>query len=87
MELSVVIARLHKHGQKATYGAVGGVTGRLARGVMQGQPKLPRNSWVVAKKTGLPTGYSPAETDSRLQPHAPAIDSPEQLRAWLVAHP
>lgn len=87
MDLSDITARLHQHAQKATYGAVAGLVRRLPRSVMQGLPKVPRNSWVVAKKSGLPTGYSATQIDPRLRPEEPAIDTPEQLMAWLRVHP
>jgi hypothetical protein len=86
MTLEELIARLDRHGQRATYGAVGAVVGRLARSVMSGRVKEPRNSWVVSKQTGLPTRYSPAQTDPRLTNGKPPLDTEQELRRWLSAH-
>lgn len=83
MTLDFILDRLHKAGQRATYGAVGGVLDRPAIGLMVGRPKDKRHSWVVAKKSGLPTGYSTAEVDPRLASSPPPIDTPESLSAWL----
>jgi len=87
MDLSSVLDRLHKYGQKATYSAVGGIVGSPARSVMHGQPKSHRNTWVVAKKDRQPTGYTSAERDPRLQPAANPLASPEELLTWLKAYP
>jgi len=87
MELSVVVERLHKHGQRATYAAVGGLVGRLPLSVMHGQMKSPENSWVVAKKTGYPTGFAPSERDPRLLSSATPIETPEKLLLWFKANP
>jgi len=85
MDLDAVLDHLHKRGQRATYSAVGGVVGRPARSVMQGQPKTARNSWVVAKENGLPTGYTTADIDPRLSTSGKPLATPEELRQWLRA--
>jgi hypothetical protein len=87
MNVEVVVDRLHKHGQRASYAAVGGLVGLPARSVMTGRPKNPRNSWVVSKGTGLPSGYTRAETDARLAGSAAPITTPEELREWLNQRP
>ncbi len=82
-QLSKIVASLSMHSQRATYGAVGGLVGLPARSVMAGQPKSKENSWVVAAKTGKPTGYLPAETDSQLNSRALVISTAEELASWL----
>ena len=65
-QLEDVISRLSRHSQRATYGAVGGVVGRIARSVMSGQRKTPANSFVVSASTGEPTGYTQSERHASL---------------------
>jgi len=83
MNLDFILDKLHKAGQRATYGAVGGVLGRPAIGIMAGRPKDKRHSWVVAKPNGLPSGFTTAEIDPRLAGSPPPLDTPESLAAWL----
>jgi hypothetical protein len=87
MDLATLLDALHRHGHCATYGAVGGVVGRLPRSVMHGLPKSHRHSWVVAKRNGLPTSYTTDEVDPRLSTSARPIESAEALRRWLAAQP
>ena len=87
MEPAAVVERLHKHGQRATYAAVGGLVGRLPRSVMHSQQRSHQNSWVVAKETGVPTGYSLAECDPRLRVSSEPIHTAESLQLWLKANP
>lgn len=85
MTLDLILDALHQFGQRATYGAVGGLLNRPALGVMQGRPKDCRHSWVVPKGNGQPTGYQTGEVDPRLQTSPSPIDTAEALRAWLQA--
>jgi hypothetical protein len=87
MDLPTVLDRLHQYGQRATYAALGGIIGQPARSVMHGQPKTPRNSWIVAKQNGQPTGYGASERDPRLATSPKPITSPDELTLWLQAHP
>jgi hypothetical protein len=86
-QIALLVAALERHTQRATYGAVGGVVGLPAQSVMSGQPKTPRNSWVVSAKTRLPTGYSKAECHPLLNAQRAVIDSAQDLAAWWKAHP
>ena len=81
-----VVELLDLYGQRATYGAVGGVVGRPAQSVMQGQPKTHRNSWVVSATHLTPTGYDEAERDPRLFSRNTVLRTPEALAAWLRSH-
>lgn len=54
---------------------------------MQGLPKTPENSWVVAKATGQPTGYAASERDPRLDRSGQPITVAAELISWLKAHP
>ena len=55
-----VLECLNRERVRATYGAVGEVLGVQARSVGQALGSRSKSaSWVVAKKNGEPTGYSP----------------------------
>ena len=86
MQLEAVVERLSRYGQRATYSAVGGVVGRLAIGVMRGQPKTHQNSWVVSKGNGEPSGFSAAERDPRLPGKSQPIRTTQGLVQWLAEH-
>jgi len=85
-QLKDIVTALSRHNQRATYGAVGGLVGRLARSVMSGQAKSPDNSWVVSAKTGLPTGYGIGEAHPNLQSIDGVISTSAELAAWLRTH-
>jgi hypothetical protein len=87
IDLEAVVDRLNRHGQRATYSAVGSVAGLPARSVMHGRPMDRRNSWVVAKVNGLPSGYTHSDMDSRLPASPAPIADGEELRRWLKSHP
>ncbi len=85
LSLGVILRELSSARQRATYGAVGGLLGRLPRSVMQGLQRKPAYSWVVLSDTGEPSGYSPAQMDPALKENAHVIREPEELRRWLDA--
>ena len=87
MNLDEIVERLYKYGQRASYGAVGEMVGRPARSVMSGRPKTPRNSWVVSKTTGEPSGYLPSERDPRLGLSRSTLTTLDGLVRWLREHP
>lgn len=80
-----VIEQLARHRHRATYGAVAGVVGGLARSVMGRHPRTQRNSWVVSASTGLPTAYLPQDIDPQLLSQSHVINSADALREWLEA--
>ncbi len=79
----LILNTLDHHHQRATYGAVAGIVGVLARSVMSGQSKTPRNSWVVSVKTKMPTGYSDTERHTAIEERRIVLETPNQLREWL----
>lgn len=84
MSLDRVLDVLDRIHQRATYSAVTGVIGGSPRTVMKGRPLDPRHSWVVARKTGQPTGYSEAQKHKLVrEKHGEVIADPEQLRRLL----
>ena len=78
-----IIEVLEANRHRATYGAVADVAGGIARGVMQGRRRTQRNSWVVAKESGLPTGYSAAEMHPLLRSNKYVFSEGKKLRVRL----
>src|SRR5262249_18824496 len=81
--------RLDRHRQAATYGAVAGIVGGSHRSLVAAQPRNPRNSWVVNKRTRRPTGYAEGEIHAELIAAIQArgvIETPEDLDEWLETH-
>jgi hypothetical protein len=85
LTLDSILVALRQAKQRATYGAVGGLLGRLPRSVMQGRPKNPAHSWVVLQSTGEPSGYAPAQMDPALHSNPQVITASADLRRWLSA--
>ncbi|MEM8931613.1 MAG: hypothetical protein AAGE94_10575 [Acidobacteriota bacterium] len=84
LDLDAVLECLDKHAQRATYGAVAAVVGRLPINVMRGRDKTPRHSWVVSQKTGKPTNYKAAELHPELTANEHVIRDADELRTWLA---
>lgn len=78
--LHEIVRLLNEQKIRATYGAVGAISGDVARNVGR---RLGRRSmecsWVVNKKTGLPSGYLPGDLHPDLQRTLEVIDSPDEL--------
>lgn len=85
--LEEVLVALDRRHQRATYAAVGGVVGLPAQSVMQGRQKAAINSWVVSKKTHLPTGYAAGDCHPKLNSNRYVIETAHELQAWLAARP
>jgi len=83
MNIEHLIDQLNKYGQRATYGAVGGLVGLPARSVMHGKPKTIRTSWEVAKKNWKPSGFDIDQQDPRLTLSPAPLSTPEALVSWL----
>jgi hypothetical protein len=96
MDLDEVVTKLNERKQRATYGAVGDIVGKLPLGLMGGLPRNQKYSWVVAKRNsrrkgavrGSPTGY----TDDQIHPDClrqirdgsgDIIEDSETLAQWL----
>ena len=80
---ALVIERLDQYHQRATYAALAGIVGGMARSVMSGKPKIKKNSWVVSKLNHLPTGYSESEIHPSLKERDRVLETPNELREWL----
>ena len=85
LSLGIILRELRAAQQRATYGAVAGLVGRLPRSVMQGLPKNAANSWVVLSDSGEPSGYHAAQLDPGLHRNPHVIRDVDELRGWLDA--
>ena len=82
--LHLILDCLNREPIRCTYGAVADVIGGVARGVGQRlEAKDPRNSWIVNKESGEPTGYRDSEQHSDLRQTAHIITTGEELRELL----
>jgi hypothetical protein len=83
VELDEIVERLERYRQRATYGAVAGLLNRDPYTLFNGYPYTPRNSWVVRKSDGLPTGYHPQQLHPDLRKNSGIIQTTEELKKWL----
>ena len=85
--LDYLLDALAEHRQRATYGAVGELLDRPPLFLMQGRPRDFRHSWIVAKDSGLPSGYSAEERDPHLLDRDEVLKSGSELEFWLRSLP
>ena len=71
--------------QRATYGAVAALLGTSPRTLMVGRQRDQRHSWVVSRKTGEPTGYSPEQIHPDLREKPEIFETKEGLEQYLAA--
>ena len=83
ISLDELVDCLEKHGRRATYGAVGEIVGMPARSVMHGRPKTAKNSWVVAKRDGKPSGYDFEQLDPRLASSPHPFSTSQEVLTWI----
>ena len=82
--LHLILDCLNRERIRCTYGAVAAVIGGAARGVGQRlKAKVPRNSWIVSKATGEPTGYLDSQKHPDLHRTAHLIATGKELRELL----
>jgi hypothetical protein len=77
--LDEVLTHLHRHHQRATYGAVVRIVDRPATFLMGGRPRDHLHSWVVNQKTHLPTGYKREQMHPALTERDEVISDPDEL--------
>lgn len=87
MRLEQVMTFLRNKRIRATYGAVGGAVGVVARSVGRRLgPRTKHNSWVVRKDSGLPSGYHASEMHEELKRLDEVIEDAGELvrriREW-----
>ena len=81
--LDDILDLLDKHHQRATYGAVAELVNSGPNIVVSSRPRDPRHSWVVHRKTGLPTGYTAGQMHRQLQEREVIFRDADSLREWL----
>jgi hypothetical protein len=82
--LDQIVALLNQFNQRATYGALAEVVGGVARSVMSGRPRAPLNSWIVRRRSGLPTGYVQAQMAPNLLFRPQVFTTGAALQQWLL---
>ncbi|HEX2722033.1 MAG TPA: hypothetical protein VHM24_03890 [Gemmatimonadaceae bacterium] len=78
-----ILADLKRFQQRATYGAVANLLGKSPRNLMEGRTREPGDCWIVSSKDGLPTGYTPEQTDPALRSRKTILRSRAELESWL----
>ena len=84
--LDLILDALHRARQRATYGAVASALGKAPRTLMKNRERDQRHSWVVSRKTGLPTGYEQGQQHPDLLLNDRVIESRDEMAAWLQEH-
>ena len=82
--VKAIVATLEQFHQRATYGAVAGLTGRTPRNVMQGLTRNWRHSWVVSQEDGEPSEYHDLQKHPALQERDDVLSTSEDLASWLA---
>lgn len=85
--LDQILDALQHARQRATYGAVASVLGAAPRTLMKSRDRDQRHSWVVSRKTGVPTGYEPDQLHPDLLVNERVIESRDDMSAWLQSQP
>jgi hypothetical protein len=88
VRLDDIVDQLNERKQRATYGAVATFVGGAPIGLMRGRERCHKYSWVVAKKTGRPTGYAESQIDPDCrgqigQRPGDIIEDGDSLKKWL----
>jgi hypothetical protein len=82
-----ILERLEQYRQRARFRAVGGLLGLNPNRMFRGYPRDSRTCWVVAKDTGLPTGFARAKCHPDLTSNPHVIETSIELRQWLANNP
>lgn len=78
-----IIDQLDRFRQRATYGAVAAVLNRAPRNLMSGRARSQRESWIVSRNDGLPTGYQPEQVHPDIKSREQILMSAGELATWL----
>jgi len=80
-----VLEALQREKTRCTYGALADYIGANPRDVSTYlTPRRPEASWVVNKKTGMPTGYEPFQIHPDLETHEKVIEQGADLKRLLA---
>ncbi|HUQ48569.1 MAG TPA: hypothetical protein VM053_10030 [Gemmatimonadaceae bacterium] len=80
-----IVDQLDRFHQRATYGAVASIVNRSPRNLMDTRSRCPRDSWVVSRQSGMPTGYEPELLHPKLTTRENVISTREDLESWLAS--
>ena len=78
-----IVEQLDRFRQRATYGAVAGVLKLSPRNLMSGRSRNQRDSWIVSRNDGMPTGYEPDQVHPEIKSREQVLSSAEDLATWL----
>jgi hypothetical protein len=78
-----IIDQLDRFRQRATYGAVAALLNRAPRNLMSGRARSQRESWIVSRNDGMPTGYQPDQVHPEIGSRDQILKSGEELASWL----
>ena len=78
-----IVDQLDHFRQRATYGAVAGVLKLSPRNLMSGRSRNQRDSWIVSRNDGMPTGYEPDQMHPEIKSREQILTSAEELGNWL----
>jgi hypothetical protein len=78
-----IIDQLDRFRQRATYGAVAAVLNRAPRNLMSGRARSQRESWIVSRNDGMPTGYQPEQVHPEIKSRDQILKSADELATWL----
>jgi hypothetical protein len=78
-----IVDQLDRFRQRATYGAVAGVLKLSPRNLMSGRSRNQRDSWIVSRNDGMPTGYEPEQVHPEIKSREQILMSAEDLGSWL----
>ena len=78
-----IIDQLDRYRQRATYGAVAAVLNRPPRNLMSGRARSQRESWIVSRNDGMPTGYQPDQVHPEIKSRDQILKSGPELVTWL----
>jgi hypothetical protein len=79
-----IVNQLDRFNQRATYGAVAAVVNKSPRNLMDKRSRSQRDSWVVSRQSGMPTGYDPEQLHPAIQSREKVISTREDLESWLA---
>jgi hypothetical protein len=80
-----IVEALNQFHQRATYGAVADLLGKVPRSVMQGYPRDWKHSWVVNQDSGLPSEYPSLKVHPAIRERAAILSTADELNAWLTS--
>jgi len=82
--IDTIVDQLDHFRQRATYGAVAAIVNRSPRNLMDKRTRSQRDSWVVSRKDGMPTGYPPEQVHPEIKSRESVLSTGGELECWLA---